>query len=359
MKADIKKLSIVGGLAIVVIAAIIFFGQFKSFNANNQPITQSLNTANLASTITASGNVEAQNQATLTFLTSGRISYVGVKEGDLAQKEEVLASLDTTIIAHNETAAEAEYRSARSALNKILDDIHLFQYGNGGFANVGTANETQTQKTQRQQAEETVNVAYDNLQSARKQLELSSIIAPFDGKILTIANISEGSNVSPTSGSSITITGGGKLKFVADVLQQDIDNVHIGQTVTIKLDNKKDLKLNGTVEKIAGGKTTLPDGRNVFKVDIQSISLQTQTQAGQTGSIEISIDHQAGTVVVPSWTVLANKYIWVISDGQAVLKEVKVGQTIDGKTSIISGLSGKDRLILDPQLIARNKYKLL
>lgn len=358
MKLHLKKLSVIFVLAIMVGAVTIFFGPFKSSNSGNNSTTESVNTANIAPTITASGDVEAQNQETLLFLTSGRVVYLGFKEGDQIQKGQVIASLDTTIAAHNVAAAEAQHRSAQAALDRILDDIHLFQYGNGGFANVGSANETQTQKTQRQQAEETVNMAYDNLQSTKKLLDFSTIVAPFNGTILSIQNISEGVNVSPTSGSSITLIGGGELKFVANVLEQDINNVHIGTPVTIKLDAKKDLNLTGTVEKISAGKTTLPDGRNVFKMDIQSSSLQPQAQAGQTGSIEISIN-QTGTIVVRSWVVLANKYIWVISDGKAVLKEVKIGQTVDGQVSILSKLSPNDRIILNPQLIAKNKYKLL
>lgn len=357
MKLNIKKLSMICGLVIIVIILGLFFGIFKSSNANNQPTTVSVDTANLASTITESGDVEAQNQANLTFLASGRIAYLGVKEKDQVKKGDILANLDITIASHSVTAANAQYRSAQSALNKVLDDIHLFQYGNGGFANVGSANETQTQTTQRQQAEEAVNVAYDNLQSAKKQLELQSIVAPFDGKVLSIQNISEGTNVSPTSGSTITVVGGGELKFVANVLEQDINQIHEGLPVTIKLDAKKDLNLSGTVKNIAAGKTTLPDGRTVFKVDIQSSDLQTNIQAGQSGNIEISINQTGANV--PSWTVLANKYIWVISGSKAVLKEVKVGTTVDSKTSIISGLSPNDQIILNPEIIAKNKYKLL
>ncbi len=358
MKLSKKKLGIVS-LVIVATAALgLIFGPFKNSQAGTQSSAVTINKGDLSNSITASGDVEAQNQATLTFLTSGRVAYVGVKEGAPVQKGEVLANLDTTIAAHNETAAEAQYRSAQAALNKVIDDIHLFQYGNGGFNNVGSVNETQTQKTQRQQAEEVVNVAYDNLQSVKKQLELQSIVASFDGKVLSIQNISEGTNASPTSGSTITIVGGGELKFVANVLEQDIDQIHGGQTVSIKLDSKKERIFSGTVSRIANGKSTLSDGRNVIKVDIQSSDLQTNAQTGQTGNIEIIIN-QTGTIIIPSWTVLGNKYIWVIANGQAVLKEVKVGITVDGKTSIISGLSPNDQVILNPQFIAKNKYKLL
>ncbi len=358
MKLGKKKLGIIGLMIVIVVALGLFFGPFKNSQAINQSPTETITNGNLSNILTASGEVQAQNQANLTFLTAGRVAYLGVKEGDQVKKGEVLANLDTTVAAHNVTAAQAQQRSAKAAFDKVIDDIHLFQYGNGGFDNVGTANETQDQKTKRQQAEEAINVAYDNLQSAKKQLELQSIVAPFEGTVLSIQNISEGTNVSPTSGSTITVVGGGELKFVANVLEQDIDQIHENQAVTIKLDAKKDLQLSGTITKITAGKTALPDGRNVFRVDIQSTDLQTLSQAGQTGSIEISID-QAGVTVVPSWTVLGSKYVWVMQNGQATLKEVKVGTTVNGNTIIISGLGKDDQIILNPEIITKGKYKIL
>jgi HlyD family secretion protein len=196
------------------------------------------------------------------------------------------------------------------------------------------------------------------LQSAKKQLEFSTIVVPFDGTILTIQNISEGANITPTSGSFVTLVGGGDLKFVGNVLVQDSDKVQEGQNVTIKLDTKKDMNLIGTISRIAQSKITTPDGKNVIQVDVESMDLQQQAKVGQTGSIEIKVAAN-GVTTVPSWVVLGGKYVWVIENGQAILKEVKVGQTQDGKTSILSGLSQFDQIITDPEMIIKNKYPIL
>lgn len=355
-----KKLYRKDFISIVIIMLVLTGAFFYARILKGKETNQQLATATIASLpriITAFGDVEAQNQTTLTFLNPGRVTYLGFREGDRVAGGQIIASLDTTILSHNITAAEAQYRSAQAVLNKVLDDIHLFQYGNGGFANVGTGNETQTQKTQRQQAEEAVNVAFDSLQNTKKQLDFSTIIAPYDGTIFSIQNISEGVNVTPSSASLITLIGGGNLRFVANVLEQDINNLTQGQLVTIKLDGRKDLNLRGTISKIAPSKTILSDGRVVYKVDIQSDDLQTQVLAGQTGSIEIQVN-QPSVVSVPSWIVLANKYIWVIKHGQAVLQEVSVGRTGGGKIQILKGLNTDDQIIFDPELIVRSRYKL-
>src|SRR3989304_8052793 len=48
----------------------------------------------LTTTISASGKIGAEKKADLTFLTSGRVSWVGVKEGDRVHAWQGLASLD-------------------------------------------------------------------------------------------------------------------------------------------------------------------------------------------------------------------------------------------------------------------------
>lgn len=353
IKRKILLLSLITTLTIVGIFAEPFI-----LKANVESQTETVKNGSISSMITASGNVEAENQANLSFLAVGRVAYLGVKAGDFVTQGEVLANLDATIAAHNLTAAEAGHRAAEAALDKVLDDIHLFQYGNGGFANVGTSNETQTQKTQRQEAEEAVNVAYDNVQSAREALALQSIIAPFDGQVLSISNLVPQTNVSPTSGSQIVVIGGGDLKFVADISEQDINKVAIGQPVTLTLDADKNKTFSGTITKIADGQTILSDGRVVFKVDIQSADIKTNVQPGQTGTVQITTKEDGGDNV-PSWTVLANKYVWVIENGQAKLKEVLVGSTVNGKTVIKSGLSQNDQVILNPEIIVKNKYKII
>lgn len=150
---------------------------------------------NLSNVINASGSVLSENSTTLSFLTSGRVYSINFDKGDFVKKGQIIASLDTTQTQNAVSKAEANYKSAISALNKVLDDIHLSQYGNGGFANVGTANETQTQRTAREEAEMVRDAAYQDLQSAKVNLEWSTIIAPFDGVISEVTNLKVGQNV--------------------------------------------------------------------------------------------------------------------------------------------------------------------
>lgn len=343
-------------LLAVLFTYLMILKPFKDTLASQQHTVQNVQGGNLLNTVTASGDVEAQNQVTLSFLNPGRVAWVGVNEGDNVVAGQALAKLDTTIASHDVSAALQNYNSAQSALDKVLDDIHSYQYGNGGFANVGSANETQAQKTARQEAQAAVNVSYDNLQIAQKQLDLSTIVAPFDGKVLSIDDLAVGQNITAISPSSITVVGSEKLKFVANVEENDIGSFKLGQQVTINLAALPDKAILATVSKVPADKTSLSNGESVYKVDIQSQDLENIAKAGQGGEVIIKSQQSSQGTIVPSWTVLGGGFIWVLENGKPVLKKVTKGASNQDSTQILSGLSGQDQVILDPQMIVSYKY---
>src|SRR5579884_1710472 len=241
MKQKFVRKILIVVLAIFVIGGVFFAKQIllpQRASSDNSVIDLSP-ASSQSLEVKAPGEVESDNQSTLGFLSAGRVAAVNVKEDDHVQQGEVLANLDTTQAAQAVAVAQANYASAQAAVNKVIDDIHLFQYGNGGQANVGTDNETAAQKAQRQEAEAARDAAYENLQSAQKNLSLQTIVAPFDGVVTSVTNVSVGQNVGPTSGSSITVSGQGDLKFVAQVSEADINAVHPGDQVTVNIDALK------------------------------------------------------------------------------------------------------------------------
>ncbi|MCL4367294.1 hypothetical protein M1563_03965, partial [Patescibacteria group bacterium] len=135
-------------IVLVVLLGLFVVPQFNKGFSQGSITTTSVQ--NLPGQVIVAGSVSSESIANLSFLTAGKLTYLPLQEGSQIKKGQVVAAVDPTQAQQDVTSAQAEVQSAQAALNKVLDDIHLFQYGNGGFANVGSANETQTQKTQRQ-----------------------------------------------------------------------------------------------------------------------------------------------------------------------------------------------------------------
>lgn len=331
------------------------------FSSQTSSVNQDASSTTPKAEISASGSVASQNQATLYFQVGGKLTSLPFQVGDSVKQGDIIAALDATDALHQETAAEASYRSAQAALNLVLDNIHLSQYGNGGFSNVGSSNETQTQTTQRQQAQEAVNSSYDNLQVAKQNLSLYSLVAPFDGLLTQESVTSPGVNISSvTSGSTtFTVSDPSKAVFQALVSSSDLGLIKEGSSTTVILDSAKERKFSGSVIKIYPDKTTSSSGESVYKVDISIPEILSYAKFGSTGTALISTTNSQTVTQVPTWTILNNQYVWVMAGNTPVLKKVVIGSSGGGLTEIISGLSDGDKVITDPKSLVVKEYKIL
>lgn len=355
-----KKIALVL-IVFLILGGGIFWQARSSKNSAAPSQNQSTSLSHPKTEVSTMGAVASQNQAVLYFQVGGKLISLPFQVGDSVKQGDIIAQIDATDALHQETAAEANYRSAQAALNLVLDNIHLFQYGNGGFANVGTANETQTQTTQRQQAQEAVNAAYDSLQIAKQNLSLYSLVAPFDGLLTQESITTPGVNISSvTAGTTtFTISDPSKAVFQALVSPSDLGLISQGTQATVILDNAKEKKLSGTVIKIYPDKTTTPAGDSVYKVDISAPDLLTSAKFGSTGTALIKATSSQNITEVPTWTILNNQYVWVMEANKPVLKKVTIGDSGGGMTEIVSGLSQGDKVITDPKSIVTKNYKII
>ena len=80
---------------------------------------------------------------------------------------------------------------------------------------------------------------------------------------------------------------------------------------------------------------------------------------GQSGTVLIKSNFDQKVILVPSWTVLSDSYIWVSSNGKPMLKKVTVGDSVNGQTEVLQGLSDKDKVITNPESVISKLYSIL
>ena len=102
----------------------------------------------------------------------------------------------------------------------------------------------------------------------------------------------------------------------------------------------------------------MPGGEAVYPVDIQSDALKKYAKLEQTGTAIIPTNSK-NMALVPAWTVLSGKYIWVNDNGTPDLRQVASGKIHGNEMEIIRGLTPGDRIITDPKYIQSLKYHLL
>jgi multidrug efflux pump subunit AcrA (membrane-fusion protein) len=194
-----------------------------------------------------------------------------------------------------------------------------------------------------------------NVELANYALQLSTLTSPIQG-IITHEDVSvSGINITPAT--TFVVADPDTMVFRANVPTTSIYYVSVGSTVTLAVDGIQN-KLQGIVVKIYPSKVTLANGQTVYQVDIASDELKKQAKLDQNGTAIISTNSE-NVALVPAWTVLAGKYIWVDVNGIPKLKEITAGKIHGNEIEITGGLTPQDKIIIDPKLISTLKYKIL
>jgi HlyD family secretion protein len=149
----VKKLLKIGGVVVLVLVLVgagilALRRQGRAAQAQPEAPTTTVTRGSIEETVSASGNVIAEREATLAFATSGEIAAVPVVEGQQVQAGEVLARLDTASLEWQVARARAaldtakarleqaqqpataeELASAQAALDSALATLHKIEEG--------------------------------------------------------------------------------------------------------------------------------------------------------------------------------------------------------------------------------------
>jgi HlyD family secretion protein len=108
--------------AVVFLIAVFVLLRFNSARASNATAdsTATVTSMKVAQTIEASGSLEAQPSASLTWKTSGVVEEVYVKAGDKVKAGDVLMKLKTTSVDANIISAQSDLATAQKELDDLL-----------------------------------------------------------------------------------------------------------------------------------------------------------------------------------------------------------------------------------------------
>ncbi len=315
---SLKKILAVLGGALVIALFLIGFTQIIPFN---QIATETKTVAVKAvdSQILADGAVTSENEAVLHFQTAGKLVYLPVKEGDNVAAGQTIAQLDTYALQRELTQALNTYQSTRDTFDQSQENSQTGvlqgqqKYGLDVTNKSGISGQNETDVINGMvarildQNQTDLNSSVINVELANYALQLASLTSPISGVITHEDVTSAGVNVTPLT--TFTVDDPKQLVFRANVLENDIDFVAVDQPVTIKMASGKTYQ--GTVTKIYPQKITLASGDKAYQVDVTSTQLTAGTALGENGSVLIQSTAGQGVMLVPTWTVIGQKYIWV------------------------------------------------
>src|SRR5579885_2222942 len=367
---QLRRLIVPFAIIVILIDATLVFA-FKTglVSAQSAPddTVQTVTADPVAPTISADGTITPQTQVTLHFQTGGKLIALPFKEGDRIATGQTVAQLDTYVLERQLQLAANTYETTKNTTDQTLENNQAGVLEGQQRTSLDTTNKNSyssiTEATVVYDAVKRMvdnsllaqNSAQLNVDLANYALQLATLTAPFDGVVTHEDVTSAGQNVTPVTG--FTIVDPTSLVFRANVPENEVDYVSVGNRATIHLDGQQ-AAMQGTVTKVYPDKTTLPDGATVYQVDIQSNQITPKSKLDLSGTAIIQSNTLANVLLVPAWTVLGGKYVWVKENTMPVLKTVSVGKTHGNEIEVTGVLSAGDKVITDPQFLSRQKYSL-
>lgn len=285
-------------------------------------------------TVIAEGKIVAKRSATLNFITSGKLSYLGIAKGDSVRKYQRLASLDS----HSLLAAVKVTQRQLDAAEANVDEVEDTLQGHD-------LDESFAQRNIRTTAQSTRDIAYENWIDARRSVGDMSLYAPFNGIVTQTTINTTGDIVSLTD--SITIIDPESLYFQASVDEADYANIKKGQKVIINLDAFPEKEFIGRVGYIEQGGTKAVGGgiKVIVDVDLESFVEPLITELSGEARFILSEEPSFSLPRDYVFNKAGKFYVLVKKEGKIKEVEVILGFRSGDRVEILSGLIEGDQVV--------------
>ncbi len=267
---------------------------------------------------------------------------------DLAQRiyDEDVTLFNNQAISRNQLDTDrAKLDQARVAYQQAVEQLRL-----GAVSGYGVASVRSAQANARK-------AAILNAQD-QQQLGFTRITAPFDGIIQSVAAdaadplrpIRVGAPV--IAGQSLfTIAANERYIVRAEVDEQDIINVRVGQRALITGEDFPGHTIQGHVAQIAPIATKSTDTTSTAKQVLTTIQLDTSPgflKDGMNADVDILTTDLRRALSVPNAAISTQNgasYVFVVDRGVAHKRRVTLGAAGDTRTVVLSGLSPGDTIV--------------
>lgn len=189
-----------------------------------------------------------------------------------------------------------------------------------------------------------IDAAQAQLEVAEQNLAAATLTSPADGRVAAV-DLTAGSS---SSGKTITIVGTGVPGVSMNVPLAQIDQVKVGQPVTVNADGQSTV-LHGTVASI-GLLSSTAGSRTTFPVTVRLAAGSPHLYDGSGADAVITTGSARNVVTVPNSAIhtgAAGRHtVTVLKGGKPTTVQVTLGLTGPAVTQVTSGLKAGQQIVL-------------
>ena len=277
----------------------------------------------------ATGIVEPALEVRIAPRVAGRLRELLVDEGSRVRRGEALARLEDADL--RAAVAELESRAA---------------YARGQFERLSELRESgliSLDALERARAD--LDAANAALSRSREQVAFMTLRAPMDGMV--IRRDGEIGDLIPVNQVLFYLSGDAPPRINADVDEEDLPRLAIGQRTLIRADAFPGQIFEGTVDEIT------PRGDPIsrsYRVRI-ALTADTPLSLGMTADVNVIIAEREAALLVPTsalQTSVAGDFVWIVNGERVTQREVIVGVRSPERVEIIEGIVENDLIVLRP-----------
>ncbi len=302
------------------------------------------------------GTVTPINTATIRTQVQGTLDSVDFVEGQEVKRGDALAKIDPRVFEAQVHQAEAALaRDQASLKNSQINLARTQPLAARGFA---TQQLLDTQDSQVAQGKGTAALDQAALEAAQTQLSYTTITAPFDG-ITGIRRIDPGNIVHPTDTNGLVILS--QLEPISIIFTLPSTDIPDVQKAIASGEASVDAYEAANTQKLDHGSLMLIDNQvdastGTVRLKASFPNERKNLWPGSFVNIHLTIAIHHDAVTVPLTAVLqgpSGAFVYVVDAHHVVsVRNVKAGQSRQGKVLVDQGLSG------DETVVTAGQYRL-
>lgn len=282
---------------------------------------------------TANGNFAPNQDLELKSENNGRVTSIRVKEGDLVNKGQVLATID-------EKYLSLDLETARDAYQKLKTDKSRYE---NSFKTGGVT------QAQLDEIELQLKNAENRLEQAQRRIHDAHIKAPISG-IVNKKLIEVGAYLAPGT-PLFDIVDVSNLKLNVAVNERQVVQLKKGDKVNIKVPVFPDKSFTGTISFISAK----ADAALNFPIEIRVDNKQGNLiKAGMYASATFQFENANKAILIPRSAFVGsvnNNEVYVLhGDNTVKLKKVTPGAVLGESVEILDGLEEGEKVVVTGQI---------
>jgi RND family efflux transporter MFP subunit len=339
-------------LRIFIFSLVLLFASLGAY-AKTSIKTIKPHNGKIQATFTELAKTYLEDIYTINVPFSGKVELITLQANDKVNKGQVVAKMDQIPLNLDKVGARAELKAFKIFnANQLRNVDRAVKLDKKGFVSKTTLD---TLEALQQAVYAWIGKTATQLAKSQYKAKQSKMKSPIDGTVLKRYNLGKAWLAAGTK--LLQIGDLSKLEVESEVLSQDAQQLHIGDTVLLSSIGSP-IILKGKVKRInAYGFTK----KSSLGVDEQRVDVITSIEKPQTANLGVDYRLQAkfligkannNALLVPRFSILQDNqgkfYVFKVENKKLVKQIVKLGTTTDSEIAITSGLTKNDTIVTQP-----------